>query len=90
MSAYCTSTARLSVLPATAVRRMVREAIERHMDRRRLEVLGMVKERGGIRGLLGLGSGLCGQQWDGAQQRSRRNERLVEQIERKGPTRMLD
>ena len=52
---YGTITAELDALPATAIRRMVRNAIERHIDPRRLNLLRMVEEqeRNGIRALLG-------------------------------------
>jgi hypothetical protein len=48
-------TIELDAIPASEVRRLVREAIERHMDPRRLAFLRMVEEeeRDGIRALLG-------------------------------------
>jgi hypothetical protein len=50
-------TVELDVIPATEVRRLVRAAVERHMDPRRLTLLRMVEEqeRDGIRALLGAG-----------------------------------
>jgi len=52
-----TATVELDAIPASEVRSLVREAIERHMDPRRLAVLRMVEqeERDGIRELLGGG-----------------------------------
>jgi 5S rRNA maturation endonuclease (ribonuclease M5) len=48
-------TVELDAIPASEVRRLVRDAIERHMDPRRLELLRMVEqeEREGIRALFG-------------------------------------
>ena len=48
-------TVELDAIPASDVRRLVRDAIERHMDPRRLELLRMVEqeEREGIRALFG-------------------------------------
>lgn len=48
-------TVELDAIPASEVRRLVRGAIERHMDPRRLELLRMVEqeEREGIRALFG-------------------------------------
>ena len=45
----------LDTIPASGVRRLVREAIERHMDPRRLSKLRMIEheERDGIRKLFG-------------------------------------
>jgi hypothetical protein len=52
---FGTETVELDAIPASEVRRLVREAIERHMDPRRLAFLRMVEEeeRDGIRALLG-------------------------------------
>ena len=52
---FGTKTVELDAIPASEVRRLVREAIERHMDPRRLAFLRMVEqeEREGIRALLG-------------------------------------
>jgi hypothetical protein len=52
---FGTETVELDAIPASEVRRLVREAIERHMDPRRLAFLQMVEEeeRDGIRALLG-------------------------------------
>ena len=52
---FGTETVELDAIPASEVRRVVREAIERHMDPRRLAFLRMVEEeeRDGIRALLG-------------------------------------
>jgi hypothetical protein len=52
---FGTETVELDAIPASGVRRLVREAIERHMDPRRLAFLRMVEqeERDGIRALLG-------------------------------------
>ncbi len=52
---FGSETVELDAIPATAVRRMVRDAIERHMDQRRLSTLRMVEreERNGIRSLFG-------------------------------------
>ena len=54
---FGTETAELDAIPATEVRRLVRAAIERHMNPRRLDLLRMVEEqeRDGIRALLGTG-----------------------------------
>jgi hypothetical protein len=54
---FGTQTAELDAIPATEVRRLVRAAIERHMDPRRLALLRMVEEqeRDGIRALLETG-----------------------------------
>ena len=51
---YGTETVELDAIPATAVRMLVREAIERHMNPQRLRTLRMVEEqeRGGLRELL--------------------------------------
>ena len=50
-----TETVELDAIPANAVRRLVRESVERHMDARRLEVLRMVEqeERQGLVQLFG-------------------------------------
>ncbi len=55
---YGNSTVELDAIPATDVRRLVREAIEAHVDPRRLNLLRMVEEqeRDGIRALLGSGA----------------------------------
>ncbi|MBA2692324.1 MAG: hypothetical protein H0U65_07510 [Rubrobacter sp.] len=52
---YGTETAELDAIPASEIRRLVGEAIERHMDSRRLEVMRMIEreERDGIRALFG-------------------------------------
>jgi hypothetical protein len=52
---FGTETIELDAIPASEIRRLVREAIERHMDPRRLALLQMVEEeeRDGIRALLG-------------------------------------
>ena len=52
---YGNETVELDAIPASEVRRLVRDAIERHMDPRRLELLRMVEqeERAGIRVLFG-------------------------------------
>lgn len=52
---YGNETVELDAIPASEVRRMVREAIERHMDPRRLEIQRIAEreEREGIRALLG-------------------------------------
>jgi len=52
---FGTETVELDAIPASEVRSLVREAIERHMDPRRLDLLRMVEEaeRDGIRALLG-------------------------------------
>jgi hypothetical protein len=52
---FGTQTVELDAIPASEVRRLVSEAIERHMDPRRLAFLQMVEEeeRDGIRALLG-------------------------------------
>jgi hypothetical protein len=52
---FGTETVELDAIPASEVRRLVSEAIERHMDPRRLAFLRMVEEeeREGIRALLG-------------------------------------
>ena len=52
---FGTETVELDAIPAMEVRRLVRAAIERHMDSRRLALLRMVEEqeRDGIRALLG-------------------------------------
>jgi hypothetical protein len=52
---FGTETVELDAIPASEIRRLVREAIERHMDPRRLAFLRMVEqeERDGIRALLG-------------------------------------
>ena len=52
---FGTETVELDAIPASEVRRVVREAIERHMGPRRLAFLRMVEEeeRDGIRALLG-------------------------------------
>jgi len=54
---FGTETVELDAIPATEVRRLVRVAIRRHMDPRRLALLRMVEEqeRDGIRALLGAG-----------------------------------
>jgi hypothetical protein len=41
---YGNETVELDAIPATAIRQLVRESVERHMDSRRLEVLRMVEE----------------------------------------------
>jgi len=50
-----TETVELDAIPASEIRRLVGEAIERHMDSRRLETMRMVEreERDGIRALFG-------------------------------------
>jgi len=50
-----TETVELDAIPAPEIRRLVRAAIERHMDPRRLEMLRMIEqeEREGIRKLFG-------------------------------------
>jgi len=50
-----TETVELDAIPASEIRRLVRAAIERHMDPRRLEMLRMIEqeEREGIRKLFG-------------------------------------
>jgi GNAT superfamily N-acetyltransferase len=55
---FGTETVELDAIPASEVRRLVGEAIERHMDPRRLAFLRMVEqeERNGIRALLGAAS----------------------------------
>jgi hypothetical protein len=55
---FGTETVELDAIPASEVRRLVGEAIERHMDPRRLAFLRMVEqeERDGIRALLGAAS----------------------------------
>jgi hypothetical protein len=52
---FGTETVELDAIPASEIRRLVREAIERHIDPRRLAFLRMVEqeEREGIRALLG-------------------------------------
>jgi hypothetical protein len=52
---FGTETVELDAIPASEIRRLVREAIERHMDPRRPAFLRMVEqeERDGIRALLG-------------------------------------
>jgi hypothetical protein len=52
---FGTETVELDAVPASEIRRLVRDAIERHMDPRRLAFLRMVEqdEREGIRALLG-------------------------------------
>jgi hypothetical protein len=52
---FGTETVELDAIPASEVRHLVREAVERHMDPRRLAFLRMVEEeeRDGIRALLG-------------------------------------
>jgi hypothetical protein len=52
---FGTETVELDAIPASEIRRLVRDAIERHMDPRRLAFLRMVEqeERAGIRALLG-------------------------------------
>jgi hypothetical protein len=52
---FGTETVELDTIPASEIRRLVRDAIERHMDPRRLAFLRMVEqeEREGIRALLG-------------------------------------
>ena len=52
---FGSETVELDAIPASEVRRLVGEAIERHMDSRRLDFLRMVEkeEREGIRALLG-------------------------------------
>jgi len=54
---FGTQTAELDAIPATEVRRLVRAAIERHIDPRRLALLRLVEaqERDGIRALLEAG-----------------------------------
>jgi len=51
---FGTETVELDAIPASEVRRLLREAIERHMDPRRLAFLRMVEkeEREGIKALL--------------------------------------
>ena len=55
MERYGNETVELDAIPASAVRQLVRDAIERHMDPQRLELLRMVEqeEREGIRALFG-------------------------------------
>jgi GNAT superfamily N-acetyltransferase len=55
---FGTETVELDAIPASEVRRLVGEAIERHMDPRRLAFLRMVEqeERDGIKALLGAAS----------------------------------
>jgi hypothetical protein len=55
---FGTETVELDAIPATEVRRLVRAAVERHMDPRRLTLLRMVEEqeRNGIRALLEAGA----------------------------------
>ena len=52
---FGTETVELDAIPASEARSLVREAIERHMGPRRLDLLHMVEqeERDGIRALLG-------------------------------------
>lgn len=52
---YGTATVELDAIPATEVRRLVRDAIESHVDPRRLELMRMIEEeeREGIRALMG-------------------------------------
>ncbi len=52
---FGTETVELDAIPASEVRRLVRDAVERHMDPRRLSTLRMIEreERDGIRKLLG-------------------------------------
>lgn len=52
---FGTETVELDAIPASEVRRLVREAIEQHMDPRRLSTLRMIEreERDGIRKLFG-------------------------------------
>lgn len=52
---FGTDTVELDAIPASEVRRLVRETIERHMDPRRLSTLRMIEreERDGIRNLFG-------------------------------------
>ena len=52
---FGTETVELDAIPASEVRRLVREAIEQHMDPRRLSMLRMIEreERDGIRKLFG-------------------------------------
>jgi hypothetical protein len=52
---FGTETVELDAIPASEIRRLVREVIERHMDPRRLAFLRMVEqeERDGIRAVLG-------------------------------------
>lgn len=52
---FGTETVELDAIPASEVRSLVREATERHMDPRQLDLLRMVEEeeRDGIRALLG-------------------------------------
>jgi hypothetical protein len=52
---YGTETVELDAIPASEIRRLVKEVIERHMDSRRLELLRMIEqeEREGIRKLFG-------------------------------------
>lgn len=55
---YGEKTVELDAIPATEVRRMVRERIEEHMDQQKLSVLRMIEqqERDGIRALFGTAS----------------------------------
>ena len=55
MERFGNKTVELDAIPASEARRLVREAIERHMDPRRLALLRMVEheEREGIRALFG-------------------------------------
>ena len=55
MERYGNETVELDAIPASAVRQLVRDAIERHMGPQRLELLRMVEqeEREGIRALFG-------------------------------------
>jgi len=52
---YGTETVELDAIPASEIRRLIKEAIERHMDPTRLEMLRMIEqeEREGIRKLFG-------------------------------------
>jgi hypothetical protein len=53
---YGTQTVELDAIPANAVRRLIRESVERHMDARRLEVL-RIAEREARAGLIELFGG---------------------------------